>query len=56
MKRAKRAKPKPPKQRDPVARSPLLRKGGSHGKSTAAERRAAAMALAKAARDPEGDA
>jgi len=55
MKRAKRHPP-PPKQRDPVARSPLLRKGGAHGKSKGAKRRAAAIALAKAARDPEGDA
>jgi len=55
MKRAKKH-PLPPKQRDPVARSPLLKKGGAHGKTRAAERRAATMALAKTARDPEGDA
>ena len=54
MKRAKKHRPlQPPKMRDPVARSPLLRKGGAHGKSTAAKRRAANMALAKQVRDPE---
>ena len=51
MKRAKQHAP--PKPRNPVARSPLLGKGGAHGKTTAAERRAANVALAKAARDPE---
>ena len=51
MKRAK--KHAPPKPRDPVARSPLLRKGGVHGKSTGAKRRAAEAALAKLKRDPE---
>ena len=54
MKRAKKHRPmQPPKVRDPVARSPLLRKGGAHGKSTAAKRRAANMALTKQVRDPE---
>ena len=61
MKRAKRhrgavahaqARPKP---RNPVARSPLLRKGGAHGKTRAAERRAANVALRKIARDPKLD-
>jgi hypothetical protein len=51
MKRAK--KHAPPKPRNPVARSPLLGKGGAHGKSTRAKRRAAAVATAKLARDPE---
>lgn len=51
MKRAK-ARP-PPKLRNPVARSPLLRKGGPHGKSTAAKRRQAKVLLAKAQRDPD---
>lgn len=51
VKRAKRHAP--PKPRDPVARSPLLAKGGAHGRTTAAKRRAAAMALAKVARDPD---
>jgi hypothetical protein len=39
--------------RNPVARSPLLGKGGAHGKSAAAMRRAANMALARLKRDPE---
>lgn len=39
--------------RNPVARSPLLGKGGAHGKTTAAKRRAAKIALAKQARDRE---
>ena len=43
MKRAKkRALPKP---RNPVARSPLLGKGGAHGKSNAAKRRQANLEL-----------
>jgi len=41
------------KTRNPVARSPLLRKGGPHGKSTAAERRLANIELTKLKRDPE---
>ena len=50
MKRAKKhAIPKP---RNPVARSPLLGKGGAHGKTTSAKRRADAVALAKLKRDP----
>ena len=54
MKRAKQHRPlAPPKVRNPVARSPLLSKGGAHGKTTAAKRRAATMALAKRLRDPE---
>ena len=48
MKRAKKHRlPQPPAIRDPVARSPLLRKGGAHGKSIGAKRRAAKIALAK---------
>ena len=51
MKRAKlHALPKP---RNPVARSPLMRKGGAHEKSKGAKRRAAAVALSKVKRDPE---
>jgi hypothetical protein len=51
MKRAKQhAVPKP---RNPVARSPLLRKGGAHGKTRAAQRREANVALRKLVRDPE---
>ena len=54
MKRAKQPRPPaPPAIRNPVARSPLLGKGGPHGKSTAALRRAARVALSKAAREPE---
>jgi hypothetical protein len=51
MKRAKLHSP--PKPRNPVARSPLLKKGGPHGKSTRALRRQAKMALVKTARDPD---
>ena len=54
MKRAKQHRPpEPPKPRSPVARSPLLHKGGAHGKSAAALRREANMALARLKRDPE---
>ena len=53
VKRAKQHAP--PKPRNPVARSPLLRKGGAHGKTTAAKRRQQAVALQKLLRqkDPE---
>lgn len=44
MKRAKRS---PPKIRNPVARSPLMGKGGAHGKTTRAKRRQEKMELAK---------
>ena len=37
---------KAPKPRNPVARSPLLGKGGAHGKTTAAKRRQANARLA----------
>ena len=51
MKRAKQhAVPKP---RNPVARSPLLRKGGAHGKSRGALRREANMELQRLRRDPK---
>ena len=50
MKRAKLHPP--PKPRNPVARSPLMRKGGAHGKTRSAERRQANVALTKAVRDP----
>jgi len=54
MKRAKHHVPlHPPKRRNPVAVSPLLRKGGAHGKTTAARRRQAKVALANALRDPD---
>lgn len=42
-----------PKLRNPVARSPLLGKGGVHGKTTAARRRQGKVALTRLARDPE---
>lgn len=54
MKRAKRHPP-PPKVRNPVARSPLLGKGGPHGKSTRAKRRQAHVETRKLARDPLAD-
>ena len=53
MKRAK--KHPPPRPRNPVARSPLLGKGGVHGKTTRAKRRHAKVELQKLARDPEAD-
>jgi hypothetical protein len=54
MKRAKKHRPlQLPKVRNPVARSPLLGKGGPHGKTTAAKRRAENIALAKQAHDPD---
>ena len=49
MKRAKRHLLKP---RNPVARSPLMRKGGAHGKSKGALRREANVELRKLVRDP----
>jgi hypothetical protein len=51
MKQAKRSHL--PKVRNPVARSPLMGKGGAHGKTTRAKRRLAKMELAKAAIRPE---
>jgi len=45
-----------PKPRNPVARSPLLRKGGAHGKTTAAKRRQAVVELRKLAIDRDPDA
>jgi hypothetical protein len=53
MKRAKLHPP--PKPRNPVARSPLLRKGGVHEKSTGAKRRHANIELRKLVRDAEPD-
>ncbi len=40
-------------RRNHVARSPLLGKGGAHGKTRAAERRKAKVALARAIREGE---
>jgi hypothetical protein len=42
-----------PKQRNPVARSPLLRKGGPHRKSRGALRREANVELQRLRRDPK---
>ena len=54
--RVKRAKKhQPPKPRNPVARSPLLRKGGAHGKTTAAKRRRHAVELQKLIRREDPD-
>jgi hypothetical protein len=51
MKRARQhAVPKP---RNPVARSPLLGKGGAHGKSRGALRREANVELQMLRRNPE---
>jgi hypothetical protein len=52
----KRAKQKlAPKPRDPVARAPLMRKGGVHGKSPAAQRRRARIDLQKQLRTADPD-
>ena len=49
----KRARKHPvPKPRNPVARSPLLGKGGAHGKSRGALRREANVEVRKLGRDP----
>jgi hypothetical protein len=53
MKRAKLHPP--PKPRNPVARSPLLRKGGAHGKSTGAARRLAKIEVQRLAHAPDED-
>ena len=43
------------KPSDPVARSPLMKKGGAHEKTRGAKRRADAVAVGKLARDPDLD-
>jgi hypothetical protein len=53
VKRAKQHAP--PKVRNPVARSPLLRKGGAHGKTTAAKRRQLAVDLQRQVRQEDPD-
>lgn len=53
MKRPPRQGVPPP--RNPAARSPLLHKGGVHGKSTGAKRRDARMALQRQLREPRED-
>jgi hypothetical protein len=53
MKRARmHTQPAAPKPRNPVARSPLLGKGGPHGKTNAALRRQANVELVKQKRTP----
>lgn len=52
MKRAKQHPPGVPKPRNPVARSPLLGKGGPHEKSRSARRQMAKRDLAKLMREP----
>jgi hypothetical protein len=52
----KRAKQRPPpRPRNSVARSPLLGKGGPHGKSTAAQRRRDKVELVQKMREAEPD-
>ena len=53
MKRAKQHAPLRP--RNPVACSPLLGKGGAHGKSTAAKRRRDKVELMQKMREAEPD-
>ncbi len=54
MKRAKKhGLPGTLKVRNPVARSPLLGKGGVHGKTTAAKRRQAKVELGRLRHDVE---
>ena len=53
MKRRKQAPLAVPKVRNPVARSPLMKKGGAHGKTTRAARRLARIELTKV--DPRGE-
>jgi hypothetical protein len=56
MKRAKKhLPPETLKPRNPVARSPLLGKGGAHGKTTGAKRREGNVLAARLARDPDGE-
>jgi hypothetical protein len=50
MKRA-RQMPKPPRQRNPVARSPLLGKGGPHERSPSSKRQQAKRDVVRALKD-----
>jgi hypothetical protein len=52
-KHAKKHPPTVPKPRNPVARSPLMGKGGAHGPTTAAKRRRAKVELAQLQRNPD---
>jgi hypothetical protein len=51
MKRAKQHKISVPKPRNPVARSPLMKKGGPHQKSASSMRQRARAELARTIRD-----
>ena len=51
MKRAKKHPPPVPKPRNPVARSPLLGKGGPHERTTSAKRQRQERELRKRIRD-----
>jgi hypothetical protein len=53
VRRAKHRSPALVKPRNPVARSPLLGKGGAHGKTVRAKRRQANVELAKLKSDPD---
>jgi hypothetical protein len=53
MKRARQLKP--PRQRNPVARSPLLGKGGPHERSPSSKRQKAKRELARSLKDLEGE-
>ena len=53
MKRAKKHPPPGSKPRNPVARSPLLRKGGPHEKSRSAKRAQQKRALERQLRDEQ---
>jgi hypothetical protein len=56
MKRAKlHTPPLPPKVRNPIVRSPLMSKGGPHGKTNAALRRQANIELTRLRRAPHSD-
>lgn len=55
MKRARKHAPLLPKVRNPVARSPLLAKGGAHGKSKRALRHEANLVARRMSREPDAD-
>lgn len=55
MKRAKKHQPPSTKPRNPVARSPLLGKGGPHERSPSAKRQRAKRELARRLREETRD-
>jgi len=55
MKRAKKHPPPAPKPRNPVARSPLLGKGGPHERSPSAKRQRHKTEVARQLRDESID-